>query len=339
MEREPTIQVTGFMRGKTIEFQDKSGHKSPEDQIFDLGSVSKVLGTTSLILKAIELNELNLDDLVQKFFPDFAHSEITIKDLLCHRSGMWEWWPLYFEARNRQEAISYIIKKPLRYAPHEARHYSDFGFILLGEIVTQVLGADLSNAFIEHIAEPLQLESTSYRTPIDLHRTVASSFGDRAEYNMVGTNSPYPVGKKPEDFSGWRKHILLGEINDGNAFHVLSSTSGHAGLFSTAEDLMKFSRALLDSFKGDGFFEKITLNEFIKFNLDPEQALGFARFNLTSENVSEIGFGHTGFPGTAFAIFPMRDAAIVMLTNRLLVDGNPINTRAKFESIATKFIS
>ena len=332
MQNQPPSEVLGFLRNGEASYQSR-GAEHGENQIFDLGSVTKIVSTTALTMKAIEYDLLSLNDPVQKFFSDFTNSDISIADLLSHRAGLWEWWPLYFETHNRADAIQYILQKSFRYPPRSARHYSDFGFILMGEILSQAFAKDLNYIFKEEISHPLQLNSTSYATPVDVSRCATSSIGDRAEFKMIESNNPYPIDKKTQEFHNWRIHELRGEINDGNAFHVLDGVSGHAGLFSTASDILKFSRALLNSLGGEGFFAPEILQEFLTFRVDEDQALGFARFTSIPE-----GFGHTGFPGVAFAFFPDRACAIVMMTNRLMCSGTPIATRPTFENHIKSFL-
>ena len=98
------------------------------------------------------------------------------------------------------------------------------------------------------------MEASRYRerdTAPDL-RVVATSPGDGYERRMVDTGSPYPVTVDSRDFDGWRTRTLVGEANDGNCWHAFGGVAGHAGLFTTVPDLLRFGRALLASLAGRG---------------------------------------------------------------------------------------
>jgi CubicO group peptidase (beta-lactamase class C family) len=159
---------------------------------------------------------------------------------------------------------------------------------------------------------------------------IASSDGDAIERAMVESGVPYPVSGSSRDFSGWRSHVLVGEVNDGNAFHAFDGAAGHAGLFSTASDLLTFARGMLASCQGDGPVRRETARQFVAAGADPGQALGF-RIWRDGSNAAEIAIGHTGFPGVAFAMLPDRRAAAVMVTNRLHAPGGPRATEPMWQ--------
>ena len=312
---------------------DYSGDR---DLIFDMGSLTKIISTTSIILKLVENKELNLEDLVSQYLPGKSLKDITIKNLLCHRAGLWEWRPFYIELENNSELLCYIGDLPLRYKIDSARHYSDLGFIALGAVIVRITQTSLDVTFTEMVAKPLALTHTNYSHPISLEKCIPSSYGDRAEFKMVVENSPYPVNADPKDFSKWRTHILQGEVNDGNAFHVMNSVSGHAGLFSSASDVMAYGRELLRSLSGGGFFDSSILSEFLTFERDHEQALGFQRYSVKKDSKVLTAFGHTGFPGVALAIVPERDLVLGLFTNRLLVTGESFQTSAALTHLLSR---
>jgi CubicO group peptidase (beta-lactamase class C family) len=152
----------------------------------------------------------------------------------------------------------------------------------------------------------------------------ASSPGDAIEREMVRSGVPYPVTGDVGDFPGWRTHTLVGEVNDGNAFHAFGGVSGHAGLFTTAADLLRLATGLSRCRDGDGPLRHDTLARFLTPGRDPGQALGLRSW----QRASGPAFGHTGFPGVAFALLPQRDAALVMVTNRLHAAGTPRPTES-----------
>jgi CubicO group peptidase (beta-lactamase class C family) len=136
---------------------------------------------------------------------------------------------------------------------------------------------------------------------------------------MIRSGVPYPVSGSVEDFDRWRSHTLVGEVNDGNAFHAFGGVSGHAGLFTTAEDLLRLATGLLRGLDGDGPLRRATVRRFLTPGRDPGQALGLRIWRSDSGPA----YGHTGFPGVAFALLPDRDAAVAMITNRLHTPGPP----------------
>lgn len=297
----------------------------------DLGSVTKILSTTSILMKLVESKTIAVTDQVERYLPEWAgykRKGVTIGDLLEHQSGLREWQPLYISQKKEAQARQVIAKDG--YAHGSGRHYSDLGFITLGNVITEVLGTDLESAFSEWVSNPLGLQSTQYRAPIDPSDVFASSFGDRAEMEMMRTQVPYMTSETLEEFTQWRTHILEGEVNDGNAFHLYNGVSGHAGLFSTAEDLLKYGEELLSSFGGDGYFDRKVLKTFLTQGRDPMQGLGFRNWI----EAGEIEYwGHTGFPGVSFAIQPRTSTVLVLMSNRLLTHDEPEKTEDIFSRV------
>ncbi len=309
------------------------------NQIFDIGSLTKILSTTAIILKLVEEGTLALDDSVSRYLQGESFSRIFVKDLLCHRAGLWEWRPLYIELQSKAEIVPYIEALALRYPINSERHYSDLGFILLGLVIEEIVQKPLDEIFTELVAEPLGLLATTYAKGKILENCVPSSFGDRAEIDMLRQNSPYPVNVDPNTFLRWRTHVLKGEVNDGNTFHLMNGVSGHAGLFSSVRDLMAFGRELLNSLSGEGYFDPSLLREFLEFNREPEQALGFQRYEIGSGADKVTALGHTGFPGVALTIIPDKNLVLGLFTNRLLVDGKSLQTKTVLTDLLQRIFS
>jgi CubicO group peptidase (beta-lactamase class C family) len=318
---------------RTIEREGLRNLEQPvhEKTACDLGSVTKIVSTTSLIMKLVESKTIAVDDLVERYLPEWASYQrtgVTIGDLLEHQSGLREWQPLYISQANGVEVRQTIASEG--YAFDSGRHYSDLGFITLGNVITEVLGTDLESAFKELVSYPLRLQSTQYRAPVDPSNVFASSFGDRAEMEMIRTQVPYKTSERLEEFTQWRTHTLEGEVNDGNAFHLYNGVSGHAGLFSTAEDLLIYGEVLLSSLHGDGYFHREVLESFLTPGRDQMQGLGFRNWI----EAGEIEYwGHTGFPGVTLAVSPHQKSVLVLLSNRLLTQGTPEKTEEIFADI------
>lgn len=335
-------QVPGFVLGLSVggereilAFGNRQvfGVDSPllmnPETIFDLGSVTKILATTAGIMRLIEAGALSLDDYASKFLSGWAGTEkggITIRDLFLHRSGLWEWRPLYIRDQDPADAIRRISEIPLRYPINEGRHYSDLGFISLGRILAKASGGEIERSFHELVLEPLRLSNTQFATPTSRTSVAATSFGDSIEKEMVLSKVPYPVPENVTDFENWRDRVLVGEVNDGNAFHIFEGVSGHAGLFSNADDLIAFGEAMNASFRGEGPYSPKIAEEFLATGPDFGQQLGFRSWIHTNEGCATEFFGHTGFPGIALGFSPSHDCVVAMMTNRLHVEGVPVPT-------------
>lgn len=295
----------------------------------DLGSVTKLVGTTLAVMALVDAGSLRLTDTVGGLLPELAGSAVAgagVQDLLEHRAGLWEWWPTYLESG---DPLSVVAGLPLRYPPGTGRHYSDLGFLLLGRLVSAVTGEPLATAVQQLVLGPLALTATSYRRPAAGAPVAASSTGDRIEQEMVRTGQPYPVTADPAGFAGWRRRVLVGEVNDGNAFHSFDSVAGHAGLFSTAADLLAVGAAVLAGLRGDGLIGARTTRLFLHSGAVAEQALGFRRWSTRAGTA----YGHTGFPGVALAVLPDRELTAVLVTNRLHVPGPPLPTEPLWSAV------
>jgi CubicO group peptidase (beta-lactamase class C family) len=301
----------------------------------DAGSVTKIIGTTAALLRLVDTGRVGLGDPVAAIIDRPMKTDITVGDLLEHQAGLWEWWPLYLRAADRDQALQLISTLPRRYPRRSGRHYSDLGFLLLGEVVEQTTGLPLDRACSSLVFAPFGLTATSYALPAPGAGVAASSPGDRIEQTMITTGIPYPVDGSVDSFSRWRRHLLIGEVNDGNSFHAFGSIAGHAGIFTTAGDLLTFGRALLDSLAGHGPVRASTVTRFCTPGDDPGQALGFRVWPLPTGPA----IGHTGFPGVGFAILPGQDAVVVMITNRLHVTGAPRNLERLWTTVLDAVLS
>ena len=294
------------------------------DTSFDLASLTKIVATTSSLMELVALKELSVDDSVSQYLPAWNTSEkkaITIRHLLEHRSGLWEWRPLYISAAEPDAAHALIAKAPLRYEVNAERRYSDLGFITLGAVITAITGKTLIESVNELSLNKLPLAATRFAAPRDIDNVAATSRGDRYEKAMVDTKMPYPVVESSQDFQGWRTRILSGEVNDGNAFHLFKGVSSHAGLFSNADDLLSVGESLLNSPE---------LEFFTEVGIDPDAHLGFRSWVDTHGSCGARFYGHTGFTGVIIALSPLHNAVFVGLSNRLHTDGEIIPTEDIF---------
>lgn len=306
---------------KGIHFLEASGHAVAQhavmttETIFDMASITKVLGTTTGIMQAITDNKLKLTDEVARYFPAFRRPELAgihLGHLLSHRAGLNEWQPLYLAASDRHDVLELIADIPLRYPVGAGRHYSDLGMIVLGAVLEEATGETLPS-YLQTTHERLGLTQTRYG-PIHPSNAgvpvAATSPGDAYEQQMVGSGIPYPVviDTRQSPPRGWRRHVLAGEVNDGNCFHALGGIAGHAGLFSTAKDLWRWSTSLMA-----GCFPDVVSAPFLR-PMAGEHSLGFSALLGLAAGP---GVMHAGFTGTRVAMFPDSGVTVVLLTNRL----------------------
>lgn len=296
------------------------------DDLFDLASLTKVVGTTTSVMLLVDRGLISVEDPVGKYIPAFNvgdKKQITIRNLLTHTAGLITWYPLFYRASNKQEAYQLIGELPLAFPVGKVRRYSDLGFILLGEIIEKVSGMSLDQFDKKNIFIPLGMNHTTYNPLASgrFKKIAATSHGNPFETRMVHDTSLGYVFKEidPDQWNGWRKYNLRGEVNDGNAWYALQGVSGHAGLFSTVDDLQK----LVDMLKNDGkvgskqFISKKTLQLFLTKD-DFKNGLGWMMDPDDSfmKDAPAGSFGHTGFTGTSIAVIPSLDISVILLINR-----------------------
>jgi serine-type D-Ala-D-Ala carboxypeptidase len=296
------------------------------DTHHDLASVTKVVATTTALIRLVSTGLVGLDSAVRRYLPKFT-GDATVRDLLLHRAGLWEWYPLYITPRLVEEL-------PLRYEPRQGRHYSDLGFILLGRIIETAIGGDLSSAVADLVTTPLELTSTRFAHPTG-EEVATGARDDRVEMTMLDTGQPYPVPHRSTEFAGWRHHAIHGEVADGNAYHAFGGISGHAGLFSTVPDLLRWAAALADYEEFDALWRPDVVREFFTAGPDESQALGFRRYRLDLPGETVTVLGHPGYVGCAAGFVPGRGIALALGSNRLLVNGSPVATEALFTELLT----
>lgn len=317
-------KVVGISRNGESSFT-ADGNRNFEGEMtaetsFDAASLTKIIATTAILMRLRDEKQVLLENKIASYLPLWAGKDkslITIRDLLQHRSGLNEWVPLYLQFQSPESAHEYIADSPLKYPVDQSRHYSDLGFMTLGRIIEVIANKPLDVVFAEMIARPLRLTSTQYIEPVNPENVATSSLGDRFERQMVLTQSPYPINLEiPADIQ-WRDYWLNGEVNDGNAFKTFGSVSGHAGLFTSVPDMVKFGESLLSP---NEFFSEEVLSEFLTPSPEPFQLMGFRTWN------DGIYFGHTGFTGMALAVNARSNEVIAIGSNRLVADGVPTPT-------------
>lgn len=295
-----------------------------KEHVFDLASLTKVFATTYGMMLLVDQKKVSLDDPVYRYLPEFDEGdkrEITIRHLLTHTSGFLQWYPLYYHASDRRERYRKIVIMPLKWPVGEGRHYSDLGFMLLGDIIEKASGKLLDQFLTDQLYQILNLQHITFK-PLkkNLKNIAATSHGNPFEKHMVHDDDfGYKVDVEPESWNGWREYTLKGEVNDGNAWYANNGVAGHAGLFSTAEDLQVLVSLLLN--KGDYNGKRIISETVIDTFLTKDKygnGLGWAMDpNIISAKGTPGGtFGHTGFTGTNVVVIPEYDLSVIFLTNR-----------------------
>jgi CubicO group peptidase (beta-lactamase class C family) len=271
--------------------------------MWDLASMTKVVGLTSAMMLLVESGRVNLDAPVQHYVPEFTgrwKDAVTVRHLLTHSSGLPAWRPLYKEAEGPASAMALAIATPLDTMPGIRMVYSDLGAIILGEVVMRVTGQPLDRFLRDRVFTPLGMRETTYLPPEPLRPRIA-----------------------PTEVDPWRQRHLRGEVHDENAF-ALGGVSAHAGLFSTATDLVRLARMYLSggALEGHRFLSPSTIAQFTTVQ-DPalsHRALGWETPNGTNSAghlMSPRAFGHTGFTGTSIWIDPERGVFVLLLSNRV----------------------
>jgi len=269
-----------------------------EQTIFDLASLTKVIATAPAVMKLLDEGRISLQDPLTRWFPEFKGSEgenITILHLLTHTSGLTD-----FEISTEQPMNTAIYKAAAeknRPRPGSKFKYADINFILLGELVHRVSGKTLDVFCREEVFAPLVTPETTFLPAENLTARIAPTLG-----------------------------YSSGTVQDLNA-RRLGSVAGHAGLFSSAQNLARFARLMLDGGEIDG--KRILSEHVVKQMSTPilcsngtvMRGLGWdihSPFSSPKGKLfSEASFGHTGYSGSSIWIDPKQDLFVVLLTNRL----------------------
>jgi CubicO group peptidase (beta-lactamase class C family) len=284
--------------------------------VFDLASLTKVLCTTTLMMRAVDNARLSLDDLVARWIPRWTGSDragVTLRDLLAHSSGLTAYLPFFRDYTGRLEFEHAICALPLEYAPRTRALYSDLGFMLLG--------------FLLQDAEPSSPGFRGAPGALDVSRTLATQFHRLASFftaEPLRFNPPRAWRERtaPTEIDPWRGRLLVGEVHDENTW-ALGGAAGHAGLFGTAAAVGAFARAALRTIAGEPLLAApATMRTFINRTDVPgsSRALGWDTMLPSSScgtQLSPTSIGHTGFTGTSLWIDWERDLYVVFLTNRV----------------------
>ncbi|MFL5566498.1 MAG: serine hydrolase domain-containing protein [Gemmatimonadaceae bacterium] len=268
--------------------------------IYDVASLSKVVGTTTAIMILYDEKKIGLDDRVVTYIPTFGGGDkdnVTIRQLLTHTSGLPAGRDIWRIAQTPLEARALVLSTPLEGRPGAQYIYSDLGADILGFLVEVASGEPLDKFLTRRVFEPLGMNETMYRPADSLFPRVA-----------------------PTEVTPPRGYPLRGEVHDENAY-ALGGVAGHAGLFSTAADLSVFAQMMLNGgeYNGVQIVSKQTVDLFTSRAFG-HRALGWDTAEGDYGSGRYLGptaYGHTGFTGTSMWIDPEREMFVILLTNRV----------------------
>ncbi|HOC70736.1 MAG TPA: DUF1343 domain-containing protein [Candidatus Hydrogenedentes bacterium] len=276
------------------------------DTVYDLASLTKVVATTTAVMLLRDRGVLQLDQPVSAFIPLPGLNNITLRHLLTHTSGLASWYAWHTELSGRLQYVERIAASPPAAPPGTIRTYSDLGFILLARVVEQA-AQDTFDAFCKkHIFSPLGMNDTTFNPPEEMRLRCA-----------------------PTEQSEWRGRMLRGEVHDDNAF-AQGGVSGHAGLFSTVEDLERFCHALMDGrILAPETVEEMTRPGQVPYY--PWQGLGWWLDPWTSGAngflPSRTAIGHTGWTGTCIWMDRANKVYAILLSNTCHPDKSNRNNK------------
>jgi uncharacterized protein YbbC (DUF1343 family)/CubicO group peptidase (beta-lactamase class C family) len=295
------------------------------DTIFDVASLTKVVATATSVMILVERGKLRLTDPVSIYIPELkgeGRDRITIEQLLTHLSG----YAPDFDLRERwtgyDEAIKRLIKEPLRNPPGSRFTYSDIGFITLGEVVARVSGMPLDQFAQKNIFDPLRMTNTGFRPGASSRLRIAPTEKRRGQLSYLG-DTAVNVGAEGDVW-------LRGEVHDPTSYRM-NGVAGHAGLFSTANDLAIYCQMILNggSYGRVRILAPLTVAEMTRPRVvstsGNTRGLGWDMNTSYSTNRGDVfplgSFGHTGFTGTSIWIDPASEMFVVFLSNRVHPDG------------------
>jgi len=291
------------------------------DTVFDIASLTKCVATATSVMKLVEEGKIRLNDPVATYLPEFAKNGkegITVRELLTHFSGLKEDLDLKSAWRGREAAYRMVMDEKPVFAPGSRFQYSDVNFETLGFVVERVSGLSLDEYARQNIFAPMGMTETRYLPPSQWRGRIAPT-----EYD--------------------ENHVMLrGTVHDPTA-RRMGGVAGHAGVFSTADDLAKFAEEMLTGFHvlSAQAVEKMTTPQ------GPPTAtvlrgLGWDIDSPFSSNRGEFlpvgSFGHTGFTGTSLWIDPVTNSYVIILTNKVHPRGGKSVTslRSRIATVAAE---
>ncbi len=346
-------------RGGEIAYAAHYGNSRPET-CFDIASLTKPFCTATVAMQLVAEGLLKLDDSVYQWLAGArqpVHRQITVRHLLNHTSGMPAWQPYYREMPSeligteagKRLLLGECYNEPPVAEPGQKTIYSDIGYILLGEILEQAAGAPLDELFSRRVAKPLGLQESFFLR-------VKHGIGGRRSYGSADQHVPTPKhgfpGERRERMAGehrrfaptedcpWRERVVHGEVHDQNAY-ALGGVAGHAGIFSTARELHRFTAELTRCYRGESkWIPQPVVREFLQVNTQKPEGDAFVlgwnrpsrRNSASGHHFSANTIGHLGYTGCSIWIDLNEDFWIILLTNRI----HPSSTNERIKAFRPK---
>jgi CubicO group peptidase (beta-lactamase class C family) len=290
---------------------DSAAQVPDERTLWDLASLTKVIGMTTAMMQLVERGTVQLDAPAQRYLPEWVgpdKEQVTVRHLLSHTSGLPAFRRYDTLTTNADSIASLLLAEPLDTVPGARMVYSDIGAYLLGRIAERVSGQTLDRYLEVHVFQPLGMRETMYRPPRELLARIAPTEIDTIR------------GK------------IHGAAHDPRAFY-LGGVSAHAGLFGSARDLARFAQMYLNGGELGGL--RIVRSETIELFTTrqvADRALGWQKpsgTNSAGHLMSERAFGHTGFTGTSIWIDPVQDVFVILMSNRV----NPTSVNPRISGV------
>jgi CubicO group peptidase (beta-lactamase class C family) len=299
------------------------------ETIFDIASVSKVLATTAMAMLLYQRGQLKLDEPIADRLPEFVRHapfdsprrQVTARMLLAHSSGLPAYARLFENCRTPATLLDACLHMPLEALPETQTVYSDVGFIILGHLLETLAGDSIDQYCQREIFSPLQMTSTQYCPPPAIRPSIP----------------PTAIG------SPIRPNVLQGEVNDDNCF-ILGGISGHAGIFSSAADILRFGACILGN--GPHIFSPQTIATFTTAHRlpgAPENATRALGWDIPSQPSSSGQYfslhsvGHLGYTGTSLWIDVDKQLAITLLTNRTYPGDQSEDVSRQIQDVRPRF--
>ena len=285
--------------------------------LWDLASLTKVIGTTTAMAQLIEQGKLDLDAPVQRYLPNWTgpgKERVTVRHLLTHSSGLPAFKPYDHQTHDPDTLAMLLYTTPLDTTPGARMVYSDIGAFMMGRLIERVSGEHLADYIRLHVLEPLRMTETMYNPPNSLLARIA-----------------------PTEVDSTRGGLVRGFVHDERAYY-LGGIAAHAGLFSSAYDLSRFATMLLRGGTLDGarILKAATIAQFTAYqdSTFSNRALGWQKREAAwaGHLMSSHSYGHTGFTGTSIAVDPDLDLYVILLTNRV----NPTRNNPKIGDVRSR---
>ena len=270
--------------------------------VWDLASLTKVVGTTTALAQLIERGQVDLYAPVRRYLPEWSgprQERVRVWHLLTHTSGLPSFRPYDRQTQRPDSLKRLLFGTGLQRAPGDSMVYSDIGAFVMGEIIERVSGLSLDRYLATNVFAPLRMHETMFNPPDSLRARVA-----------------------PTEIDSLRGGLVHGKVHDERAYY-LGGVAAHAGLFSTAADLSRFAAMLLHGGTLDGarVLGAHTLRQFGAFadSGRHNRGLGWQKAPApwAGQALSSRAFGHTGFTGTSMAVDPELDLYVILLSNRV----------------------